>query len=144
MAGEASVLSASDARHPTTVTVMRQRGAISSARPLYGAIQDPREATLLYHDLTVLKPYPLLLRGAFCPLDGGVRYTLTFRRAGRVVLTAVADPTGCDVIDLSPGGARWGGVPTFARWVPWGNPFWHALARVLHIPRVRDLWENPR
>ncbi len=70
MVGEAPVLSASAARHPTTVTVMRQRGASSLAGPLYAAIQDPREATLLYHDLTVLNPYPLRLKGKWAAASG--------------------------------------------------------------------------
>lgn len=103
-----------------TVTRMDASGTVSTSVARAGA------ALSVYRALRGLGDAP---HGPLhCPMEGFVRYRLQFSQRGRSVLTASADPSGCQFVAIAGRGVRWAA----AAQVP-GERFWMALAAALRM-----------
>lgn len=108
---------------PTSVQIKRKEHG--KLEELDMTIRNEPTVRQLYSDLRSLPLFPS--RTMYCPLDTGVRYTLTFKRGNKVVLVAVANPTGCQSIKLSNGETVWGVSNA-------GKPFWTLIANSIGLP----------
>ncbi len=68
-----------------------------------------------------------------CPADDGVRYHMVFRSGTTVILTADADPTGCQAIQLSDGRTLQASSATAT-----GRAFWTLMAQTVHRPLLQN------
>ena len=80
-----------------TVHVVRTSDNAQSKLPPFNYTgQDAASVKALYNDLLALPKY---VPGQItCASDIGVQYNLTFTHGGTVVLSAIADPTGCQIV----------------------------------------------
>jgi hypothetical protein len=80
-----------------TVHVVRTSDSAHSTLPPFNYTgQDTTTVQALYNDLLALPKY---VPGQItCATDIGVQYNLTFTHGGTVVLSAIADPSGCQIV----------------------------------------------
>ena len=89
-------------------------------------ISDPAFVNHLYSLLVSMPPFP---KGPMsCPGDYGVRYHLVFLDHGQTVLSADADPSGCEGVKLSDGRILWA-YPSSGS----GPQFWSLFAEAVHL-----------
>jgi hypothetical protein len=80
-----------------TVHVVRTSDNPQSALPAFNYTgQNSAAVQALYNALVALPKY--IPGQTTCPSDIGVQYNLTFTHGGAVVLTAIADPSGCQIV----------------------------------------------
>lgn len=115
---------------PTSVEIIRQKHG--QLKRLDITVTNAETVSKLYSELKSLKTFP---KGTmFCPMDWGVNYLLKFKVADRVLLTANADPSGCQEIRLSNGKRLWG-VGTDAN----AEAFWNTLSSSIGLSTRQDL-----
>ena len=91
------------------------------------SISDTAVARNLYVLLVSMPPFPKNVAAA-CPADPGVRYHLVFLNHSQTVLSADADPQGCELVHLSDGRTL-RAFPSSGS----GPEFWSLFAQAVHL-----------
>jgi hypothetical protein len=86
--------------HASAVHVVRTSDAGAPGLPAFDyTSHDSAKVQVLYEALLQLPVYGS--RGIACPTDTGVQYQLTFSHGKALVLSAIADPSGCQVVVIA-------------------------------------------
>ena len=86
--------------HATMVHVVRTSDHGPAGLPAFDyTARDATKVQELYDALLKLPSY--VAQNSACPTDLGVQYQLTFSQASTPVLSAIADPSGCQVVVLA-------------------------------------------
>lgn len=109
---------------PTSVHITRPQ--IGRFAALDVTVTNSQLVQEMYSGLKSFKPMPNGVHS--CPADFGVEYQLTFKTGHLTIVTAQADPNGCEVISLSTGQTLWGITTN-----PKGDVFWNTLAKALNL-----------